>query len=156
MSPDPSEAGHVEDQHWAIVERWQEYQGEARANLLRASGITGFYIIELINYHGLRLGFLELPKAAGIDRSFHLAVTALVVAWLVSGWSVFAFLRNRFFPPALKFLSTGLDHRVGAELDAFGGHQLDHAIALANGVGLEQAVLVDHPRVQGDGASIRD
>jgi len=106
---DPSEAGRVADSQWAIVERWEEYRGEGRVNLLRAVGIASFYVIELINYHGLRLGFLELPKVAGVDRSFHIAVTAVAVAWLVSSWSVYALLRDRFFPPALKFLTTGMD-----------------------------------------------
>jgi hypothetical protein len=109
MTAERSEAGQVGDSQWAIVERWQEYQGEARANLLRAVGIAGFYIVELINYHGLRLGVLEIPKVAGLDKGFHLAVTAIAIAWLVSGLCVFVFLRNRFFPPALKVLSTGLD-----------------------------------------------
>ena len=95
------------DRQWFIVGRWQEYEGEARANLLRIIGIGAFYIVELINYYGLRLGFFEMPKVA--DPSFHQAVTALAVAWTVVGLGVLLCLSQRVFPAILKFLSTGSD-----------------------------------------------
>ena len=79
-------------------ERLEEYQGEVRANLLRAVGITGFYLIELADF-----------RAGHVDAGFHRAMTALAAAWLVSSWGVFGFLRRRVFPPELKYLSTGLD-----------------------------------------------
>ena len=67
------------DRHVFILGRWQEYEGEARANLLRIIGIGAFYIVELLNYYGLQLGFIEIPQLA--DRQFHEAVTALAVVW---------------------------------------------------------------------------
>lgn len=82
----------------SLASRLDEYEGEVRANLLRAVGITGFYFIELANY-----------RSGHVDRDFHMAMTALAGAWLVSSWGVFAFLRRRVFPPSLKYLSTGLD-----------------------------------------------
>lgn len=97
------------DPEWFIVSRWQEYEGERRANLLRLLGILAFYLIELANYRGVNLGVLELPKVAGVDRQFHLAVTALAVGWAVCGWGVLVLLQRRVFPAALKFASTGLD-----------------------------------------------
>ena len=39
-----------DDRQWFIVGRWQEYEGEGRANLLRIAGIAAFYGIELANY----------------------------------------------------------------------------------------------------------
>ena len=36
-------------------------------------------------------------------------VTALIVAWLLASWSVLVFVRQRVFPAALKYFSTGLD-----------------------------------------------
>lgn len=95
------------DRQWFIVGRWQEYEGEARANLLRIIGIGAFYIVELVNYYGLRLGFFEMPKVA--DESFHQAVTALAVVWTVVGLGVLLCLSQRVFPAILKFLSTGAD-----------------------------------------------
>jgi hypothetical protein len=47
----------AQDRPWYIVGRWQEYQGEARANLLRLAAVAAFYVIELINYYGVDLGF---------------------------------------------------------------------------------------------------
>lgn len=95
------------DREWFIVGRWQEYDGEQRANLLRIVGIGVFYAVELINYHGLHLGVLEMP--AVVDRPFHLAVTFLAVAWTMVALGVFLCLRNQFFPAALKYVSTSCD-----------------------------------------------
>ena len=38
------------DRQWFIVERWQEYEGEGRANLLRIVAIGSFYTVHLLNY----------------------------------------------------------------------------------------------------------
>jgi hypothetical protein len=97
------------DHQWFIVGRWQEYEGEGRANLLRVTGIAAFYCVELINYHGLHLGFLELPQLADVDRPFHVAVTALAVAWTMVSLGVYLCLQGQVFPASLKFISTGSD-----------------------------------------------
>jgi hypothetical protein len=107
MASDVQAAPNREDRQWFIVGRWQEYEGEARANLLRIVGIGAFYIVELVNYYGLRLGFFEMPKV--VDQSFHQAVTALAVAWTMIGLAVLYCLSHRIFPAALKFVSTGSD-----------------------------------------------
>ena len=67
------------DRQWFVIERWQEYAGEARANLLRIAGIAAFYVVELINFHGLHIGSIDLPVS--VDVQFHQKVTALAVAW---------------------------------------------------------------------------
>lgn len=95
------------DRHLFILARWQEYEGEARANLLRIIGIGAFYIVELVNYYGLRLGFVEMP--AVVDRQFHQAVTALAVVWTMLALGVLVGLRQRFFPAVLKYLTTACD-----------------------------------------------
>jgi hypothetical protein len=97
------------DLPWHIVGRWQEYEGEQRANLLRIIGIAAFYAIELINYRGLSLGFLEMPRQEAVTAPFHRAVTALAVAWLMLGLGVYLCLDRRFFPAALKYVSTAVD-----------------------------------------------
>ncbi len=104
----PSSPGHA-DRQWFIVGRWQEYEGEARANLLRILGIAAFYIVELVNYYGLHLGFIELPKVEAVDLPYHQAVTALAVAWTMVALGVLLCLRQQVFPAALKFVSTGCD-----------------------------------------------
>jgi hypothetical protein len=97
------------DLPWHVIGRLEEYAGEQRANLLRFLGIISFYMIELINRYGLRLGFLQLPPVEGVDEGFHMAVTALALAWTMLGVGVFLCLQNEFFPPALKYISTGCD-----------------------------------------------
>ena len=102
----------VSDAHqrqWFIVGRWQEFEGEARANLLRIIGIGAFYLVELANYHGLRPGALELNRVEGVDRPFHQAVTALAVAWTLASLGVHFCLRRQIFPASLKYLSTAAD-----------------------------------------------
>jgi hypothetical protein len=98
-----------DDRSWYIVGRWREYQGEGRANLLRIVAIASFYSIELANYRGFRLGVFEMPRIEDVDRAFHLAVTALAVAWTMTALSVHLCLRRQIFPASLKFLSTGAD-----------------------------------------------
>ncbi|MBX7166319.1 MAG: hypothetical protein K1X74_08205 [Pirellulales bacterium] len=99
----------AQDRPWYITDRWQQYEGELRANLLRTIGIGGFYTVELINYHGLRLGGLELPKVEGVDGRFHLAVTVLCAAWSALALGVYSSLRQQYFPPAFKFVTTAAD-----------------------------------------------
>ena len=97
------------ERQWFVVGRWQEYEGEARANLLRIIGIAAFYIVELINYHGFHLGFLDMPKVGDVTPAFHQAVTALAVAWTMVGLGILLCLRGHIFPAHLKFISTGCD-----------------------------------------------
>jgi hypothetical protein len=109
MSSIPSSATVSRDRSWYITGRWQEYEGEARANLLRVIGIGAFYAIELINYHGLNIGFLELSRQADITLDFHRGVTALAVAWTMLGLAIHLCLSRQIFPAALKYVSTGID-----------------------------------------------
>jgi hypothetical protein len=97
----------AEDRSWYIVERWGEFEGEARANLLRLAAIAAFYLVELANAQGFRLGPFELPQV--VERPFHRAVTAVAVAWVLLALGVWACLRLRFLPSALKYMSTGAD-----------------------------------------------
>lgn len=97
------------DRPWFVIGRREEFAGEQRANLLRFIGLVCFYAIELINHHGLQLGFLQMPPVEGVDERFHTAVTALVAAWAMLGLGVLVCLQNGIFPPLLKYVSTGCD-----------------------------------------------
>jgi len=79
-----------------IVGRWLEYEGESRANVLRLIAIAAFYVVELVNYHGLNLGVIEMP--AVVDRKFHLTVTSLAVAWTLVGLIVLYCQVHHYFP----------------------------------------------------------
>jgi hypothetical protein len=110
MSTAHSAEAPFAERQWFIVGRWEEYEGEARANLLRIIGIGSFYIIELLNYYGLRLGAFEMPKSVGeVGEEFHRTVTALAVAWTMGALGTLLCLRRQFFPPALKYVTTGAD-----------------------------------------------
>lgn len=107
MANDERTASTEGDRQWFIVGRWQEYEGETRANLLRIIGIAAFYIVELANYYGVRLGAFEMPRV--VDKPFHQAVTALAVAWTIVSLLVLYCLSHRIFPALLKFVSTACD-----------------------------------------------
>lgn len=92
------------EQAWFIASRWQQYEGEARANLLRLIGISVFYAIELLDFHGFRLGPIDLPPV--VDQRFHSAMTALAVCWSMIAAGVHVCLTRRVFPGAIKYLST--------------------------------------------------
>lgn len=94
--------------NWHIVGRWEEYEGEGRANLLRLIAVTAFYAVELAHYHGLQLGFFEIP-GGGSSRYFHVAVTMLVVVWAMLCLGIYLARTQGFFPAGLKFFSTGCD-----------------------------------------------
>ena len=106
MSTELDRGATTRERQWFIVSRWQEYEGEARANLLRIIGVGAFYIIELIN-HGVHLGALQLP--AVVNDRFHQAMTGLAVAWTMVALATHVCLRQHIFPAALKFVTTGCD-----------------------------------------------
>lgn len=94
------------DRQWFIVSRWQEYEGEARANLLRIVCVGAFYIIELFN-HGVQVGALQLPQV--VDDKFHASMTGLALAWTMVALVTLICLRAHVFPAALKYATTACD-----------------------------------------------
>jgi hypothetical protein len=97
----PAEAARA-DRQWYIVGRWQEYEGESRANLLRIVAIGAFYLVQLVHYYG----FSARTEA---ETLFHERATALAVAWTLVALAVLLCLRQRVFPAALKYCSTACD-----------------------------------------------
>ena len=98
MPPDAKAVASDGDRQWFIVGRWQEYEGESRANLFRVVGVALFYCVELGNYW-----------SGNVDRPFHQAVTALALAWAFVALGVLFCLTRHFFPALLKYLSTTAD-----------------------------------------------
>jgi len=102
------------DRAWYIAQRWQQYEGEARANLLRIAAIGAFYLLHLWNYFGSQgklpnWGFLELSKAGAVDRQFHLLATLLALSWALAAAAVHLCLRNQVFPRWISAASTAFD-----------------------------------------------
>ena len=102
------------DRSWIITGRWQQYEGELRANLLRIVAIGAFYLIHLWNYLGSRgdlpvPGLLQLNQGGPMDRRFHVLVSLLALAWVAMATSVHLALRNRLFPRWLSTVTTTFD-----------------------------------------------
>lgn len=87
---------------WFIVSRWQEYEGESRANVMRLFGIGAFYAVELLRFH-------VLESASAERLAFHKQATLVAVAWTMLALGVTLCLRMSIFPAALKYLSTAAD-----------------------------------------------
>ncbi len=105
------------DRQWYIVGRWQEYEGEARANLLRIVAIGAFYIVQLINFHLIYAGDpQQLP--------FHQKATGIAVAWTMVALAVMLCLRRQMFPAVLKYCSTACDLLLLTSLAALANRAL--------------------------------
>ena len=92
----------IDDRQWFISQRWQSFDGEARANLLRIITISVFYAIELAQVH-------LLAEPSEVLMSFHRGATLLCVVWSVVAIATLACLRMRFFSPLLKYVITAID-----------------------------------------------
>jgi hypothetical protein len=102
------------DRAWFIAQRWQEYDGELRANMLRIVSIGAFYVLHCWNYLSSQgklpnWGVLQLGEAGSVDRRFHLLATLLALAWAMAAAAVHLCLRNRVFPRWLPAASTAVD-----------------------------------------------
>lgn len=107
-------AASADDRAWFIAQRWQQYQGEARANLLRIGAVGVFYLLHLWNYAGSQgklagWGLLELSKAGAVDRRFHLLASLLALGWAAAAAAVHLALQNRVFPRWISAASTAVD-----------------------------------------------
>ena len=89
---------------WYIVSRWQEFEGEARANLLRIAAVGAFYTVELVQHYLVLDGE---ARAAAAD--FHRTITLLSVGWTMLSIAVLLCLQQRIYHGGLKYLSTTCD-----------------------------------------------
>ena len=105
----PAASNPTADQSWFIATRWEQYQAEGRANLLRLIALVLFYAVEVVHYYGLPLDFLELPPAGPNEAAFHWAVASLTALWVIEAAVVAWSLHVRFFPRWLPYASTAAD-----------------------------------------------
>lgn len=110
------ESGRVapDEQGWHVALRWQQFEGEARTNLLRVAAVGAFYVLHSWNYASSQgklpnYGFLQLAEQGRIDPRFHLQASMLALAWAAVAASVHIYLHNRSFPWWLSTLSTSAD-----------------------------------------------
>jgi len=102
------------EQSWYIAQRWQAYDAEGRANLLRIIAIGAFYLVHLWSYFSAQgrlpnFGFLQVAEAGEVSQRFHVLVTLLAVAWAMLALGILLALQQRIFPRWLPYLSTGCD-----------------------------------------------
>ncbi len=100
------------DQPWLITQRWQQYEGELRTNVLRLGTIGLFYCIHLLRYwtsQGTLGQWLQLEQFGAVTPRFHLQVTLLVAAWAALACGIQLCLTQRVFPRWLPAASTCLD-----------------------------------------------
>jgi len=119
-SPPPTAKELSDQQAWFVAARWQQLDGEYRANYLRIVSVVAFFVIHAIEYYQ-PFGILNSPLP--VDRLFHVAVTVIAAVWLLSALGVELSLRQRFFPPAMPYLTTALDLMLLTAVLALGGGQ---------------------------------
>lgn len=90
------------ERQWFIVNRWLEYEGESRANLLRVIAVGAFYLVQLFQFYAVH-------QRAETALPFHRSATALAVAWTAVALAVAVCLRRQIFPAALKYVTTTFD-----------------------------------------------
>lgn len=86
---------------WRIAVRWQEYDGELRACLIRMLAVVLFYGIFLTQYRTL--------AAQEGGSLLHQRVTAIALAWLLLSLGTVLCLLARMLPVWLKYLTTLID-----------------------------------------------
>ncbi len=90
------------ERQWYIVGRWQEYEGESRANLLRIVAIGALYTVQLVHFYAF-------SARSAVDVLFHQRATAIAVAWTMVALAVMLCLRRQVFPAALKYVVAACD-----------------------------------------------
>jgi hypothetical protein len=114
MAATISSESSAAERNWYIAQRWQAYDAESRANLLRIVAIGAFYLLHLWSYFGSRgwlpnYGFLQIAESGTITKHFHMLVTSIAVAWAMLALGILLALQNRIFPRWLPYFSTGCD-----------------------------------------------
>jgi hypothetical protein len=84
------------DARWADAARVEGWAGETRVNVLRLIAIVLFYGRHLVEV------FLS-PADAPVRGHYHVAVTAIAVAWAAAAGVLHVWLSRRWVPPWLKY-----------------------------------------------------
>jgi hypothetical protein len=91
----------MEEEPWRIAVRWQEYDGELRACLLR--------ILAVVLMYGLYLAQSWSVAKTEAGVRFHQQVTMISIVWLFLSLGTLMMLRARFMPSWMKYLTTAID-----------------------------------------------
>jgi hypothetical protein len=102
MTAHAASSAALSDRQWYIVGRWQEYEGEGRANLVRVLAVLAFYVVQMVHYYGY-------SDRSPAEAAFYQKATAIAGAWTILSVAVLYCLRAHVFPAALKYISTACD-----------------------------------------------
>lgn len=108
------------EEAWYVTSRWQQLDGEFRANRLRIACVVIFYLVHLVQ-HYRPFGLWEIKGSA--DGTFHIAATLIAMAWLMMAMAVDLCLRQRLFPLWLPYATTLNDLILLTSVIALGGGQ---------------------------------
>ena len=89
------------DDRWENARRIEAWAGEVRVNLIRLAAIIAFYGNHLVQTY-----FVSEGRS---DSGFHVAVTAISLAWAASVLALYVCLSRRYVPPALKYVAVAWD-----------------------------------------------
>jgi hypothetical protein len=114
------------ERRWFVAQRWQAYDAEWRANLLRIVAVGAFYLVHLWSYFSSqgrlpKLGFWQLADAGDINRQFHVLATLIAVAWAMLALGILLALQQRIFPRWLPYFSTAGDIALLTSIICLGG-----------------------------------
>ena len=116
-----SDAKPLDDANaWFVAGRWQQLDGEYRANHLRILSLVAFYVVHLAQHYRPTGLFASSTPPDGV---FHLAVTVIVVGWLLMSLAIDVCLRQRTFPAATPYVTTGMDLLLLTAVLCLGGGQ---------------------------------
>ena len=97
------------DRSWYIAQRWQAYDAELRANLLRIAAVGLFYIVHLWTFFSSAraklpdASFWQLADAGEVSGKFHLLVTMIAVAWAMLPLEFLSRCSNKSFRAGCRF-----------------------------------------------------
>lgn len=96
----------IRDHQWYIVGRWQEYEGEARANLLRIIGIAAFYPRHPTQLYEFAFHALAAIGLASLQR--RQLLRGQLIKFYIIGYLAYRFAMEFIRPePVLYFGLTG-------------------------------------------------
>ncbi len=92
----------LQKQAWFVTSRWSELEGELRAAVMRVVFVIAFYSVQLLH------SWMFSDQSAA-EALFQRQVTMIATGWLFISLIIMIAVMQCWFPPALKFLSSGCD-----------------------------------------------
>lgn len=89
-----------EETAWNAALKVENWAGELRLNAVRGAAIAAFYGQHLLGYHFFN---------DGISTAYHLAVSAITIAWIAAAVALHMCLGRRYHPAWLSYAAVAVD-----------------------------------------------